>query len=98
MKVEFTEKKRKKKKEQEIKQLRRNRYIIIKILYLSLVLDRHEQEYTVTLMARASLGPWKCVLDMSSSCHQGLIIASDKKADEDNTEVSFQSSIKELVC
>ena len=41
-------------------------------------------------MARTSSGPWKCVRDIGSSSHSGLIMTPVQEANNDNLGKSFQ--------
>ena len=50
--------------------------------------------FTVKHGSTSSLGPWKCNLDMGSSSHWGLIIASGQEANGNNLVASFRSYIK----
>ena len=50
--------------------------------------------YSRTSMARASLGPWKFVLDMGGSSRGGLIMVSGRDANGSNLGRSFRSSLK----
>ena len=45
--------------------------------------------YSRTSTARTSLGPWKCVRDMGSSSHWGLIMVPSQKANGDNLGIFF---------
>ena len=45
--------------------------------------------YSRTSTARTSLGPWKCVRDMGSSSHWGLIMVPSQKVNVDNLGIFF---------
>ena len=45
-------------------------------------------EYSRTLMAKTSFGPWQFVREVGSSSHWGLIMAPGQEADSDNLEKS----------
>ena len=49
----------------------------------------YESYYSRTSMARTSLGPWKCVRDMGSSSHWGLIVVPSQEASGDNLGIFF---------
>ena len=60
-------------------------------LYSTLFRTNLNVLYSLTLIARTTLGPWKFVLGTGSSSHGGSIIAPGHETNVDNSRMSFRT-------